>query len=182
MPRLSKATNSHCKFSSVSSVVGTSDTNSFSVSNEDLEGSDTENRTTGVRNEPGRSVEQIQDAQSDMLNSQSGHASQFSDLMALDPSPSMQYFKNIWPLSLRSAFSSMCENMNEAWSYLLVRHLQRLKSEIGRKVEDISAVLFDEIDEENTSGIDKIIPLVLDSVHFKGGTLMLLAYGDMEPR
>lgn len=182
LPRLSKATNSHGKFSSVSSVVGTSDTNSFSVSNEDLEGSDTINRTVGVRNEPGRLVEQIQDAQCDMLNSQSGHASQRSHLMALDPLPSTQHFKNIWPLSLCSALSSVCENMSETWSYLLARPLQRLKSEIGRKVEDISAELVDEIDEENTSGIDKMIPLVLDSVHFKGGTLMLLAYGDMEPR
>ncbi|CAH9099680.1 unnamed protein product [Cuscuta europaea] len=36
--------------------------------------------------------------------------------------------------------------------------------------------------EEDVVNIERAIPVILDSVHFKGGTLMLLAYGDTEPR
>ena len=53
---------------------------------------------------------------------------------------------------------------------------------MGPKVEDLAAELVDGVDVVQTEGIEKIIPITLDSVHFKGGTLMLLAYGDREPR
>ncbi|KAK9061014.1 hypothetical protein SSX86_018194 [Deinandra increscens subsp. villosa] len=35
---------------------------------------------------------------------------------------------------------------------------------------------------EKVAGIEKMVPLTLDSVYFEGGTLLLLAYGDNEPR
>lgn len=50
------------------------------------------------------------------------------------------------------------------------------------KVEDIVAELMDEVGAVQNEGIEKMLPVTLDSVHFKCGTLMLLAYGDREPR
>ncbi|XP_048227957.1 protein TIC236, chloroplastic isoform X2 [Ricinus communis] len=57
-----------------------------------------------------------------------------------------------------------------------------MKSGVGPKVEDIVAELVDGVDVMQTEGIEKMLPVSLDSVHFKGGTLMLLGYGDREPR
>ncbi|KAL4603693.1 hypothetical protein ACB092_10G142500 [Castanea dentata] len=88
----------------------------------------------------------------------------------------------IWPLSLQSYFPSFSRNVGELLSYLLIGPMQNLKSGMGPKVEDLAAELVDGVDVVQTEGIEKILPITLDSVHFKGGTLMLLAYGDREPR
>ncbi|XP_073223817.1 protein TIC236, chloroplastic-like isoform X2 [Cicer arietinum] len=50
------------------------------------------------------------------------------------------------------------------------------------KVEDIVAEHVDELDFVQPEGITKTLPVILDSVHFKGATVMLLAYGDGEVR
>ncbi|KAK6119462.1 hypothetical protein DH2020_046790 [Rehmannia glutinosa] len=128
------------------------------------------------------SGEEVKNAQDDILDSQAGHTSRNPSVTELESSSSVKHLEDVSPVSPLSSLSSTLKTLREAWSCLLVNPLQRLKSEIGLKVEDISTELVDEIGEENTSGIDKMIPLVLDSVHFKDGTLMLLAYGDTEPR
>ncbi|CAI9264839.1 unnamed protein product [Lactuca saligna] len=56
------------------------------------------------------------------------------------------------------------------WSNLVVGSIEKIKSEVVRKVG------------EKAAGAEKMLPVILDSVHFKGGTLLLLAYGDNEPR
>ncbi|KAF2286915.1 hypothetical protein GH714_035325 [Hevea brasiliensis] len=60
--------------------------------------------------------------------------------------------------------------------------VSKTESGLGPKVEDIVAELVDGVDVVPSEGIEKMLPVSLDSVHFKGGTLMLLAYGDREPR
>ncbi|KAI7745119.1 hypothetical protein M8C21_032015, partial [Ambrosia artemisiifolia] len=71
--------------------------------------------------------------------------------------------------------------MGDLWSFLIVGPIQKIKSHFVPKVEGIVGELVEGAGE-NTVGIEKTIPIILDSVHFKGGTLLLLAYGDNEPR
>lgn len=59
--------------------------------------------------------------------------------------------------------------------------LEKMKSSMSVKVEDLTAELDEGIDQQ-TEGIKKLLPVTLDSVYFTGGTLMLLGYGDQEPR
>lgn len=72
--------------------------------------------------------------------------------------------------------------MGDPWSYLIVGPFQKIKSQLVPKVEGIVAELVEGANGEKTTGIEKTLPVILDSVHFKGGTLLLLAYGDNEPR
>ncbi|XP_024989415.1 uncharacterized protein LOC112523955 isoform X2 [Cynara cardunculus var. scolymus] len=72
--------------------------------------------------------------------------------------------------------------MGDPWSYLIVGPFQKIKSQLVPKVEGIVAELVEGANGEKTAGIERTPPVILDSVHFKGGTLLLLAYGDNEPR
>ncbi|KAL0323880.1 UNVERIFIED_CONTAM: protein, chloroplastic [Sesamum calycinum] len=171
LARITKSTNSNNKFSSEGNAVGLRGT-SIGPTSKYLEGDDIVNTT--ARNETTRLVEEVKNAHDDTLDSQNGHASSSSSLMELEPSSSVNHLESLSPSSPQSGLSPAFKNFSEALSCLLVNPLRRLKSEIGVGVEDISTELVDEIGEENTSGIDKMIPVVLDSVHFKGGTLMLL--------
>lgn len=115
---------------------------------------------------------------------QSDHASQNSTFDNLEPGPGPTMYHPVPSsfLSLKSGLLSFSRNFRELLSHLLVAPIQKLKSDVGPKVEDIVAELVDGVDTVQTEGIEKILPVSLDSVHFKGGTLMLLAYGDREPR
>ncbi|CAL8996726.1 unnamed protein product [Prunus brigantina] len=88
----------------------------------------------------------------------------------------------IWPLSLKLGFPSFSRNSGEPLSHLLSGSIQKLTSSMGTRVDDIVAELVDGVSVVQSEGIEKMLPVTLDSVHFKGGTLMLLAYGDREPR
>ncbi|KAG6437902.1 hypothetical protein SASPL_102833 [Salvia splendens] len=57
----------------------------------------------------------------------------------------------------------------------------RLVKEVDNVEDDISGTQSSGA-SSSSSRIEKMIPVVLDSVHFQGGTLMLLAYGDTEPK
>ncbi|KAK8938369.1 hypothetical protein KSP39_PZI010980 [Platanthera zijinensis] len=50
------------------------------------------------------------------------------------------------------------------------------------KAQGITAELTEDVDQIPAMIIEKSFPITLDSVYFKGGTLMLLGYGDREPR
>ncbi|XP_047319801.1 protein TIC236, chloroplastic [Impatiens glandulifera] len=88
----------------------------------------------------------------------------------------------IGPFSINLGFAYLSKNLREVWSYYLADPIMRLKSEMAPKVEDIVAELTEGVDQEQALGIDKMLPVTLDSVYFKDGTLMLLAYGDKEAR
>lgn len=176
LARLGKSINSNGKFSSMNSAVRTSGTHSCPRTGEYPEGGDT--IMTEARNETVRLVGEVKNAHDENLDAQGAHSSGSFTMSELESSSSV----NFLPLSRQLGLSSAVKNLGEVWSSIFVNPLQRLKSEIGKRVEHITTELVEELDEENTSGMAKMIPLVLDSVHFKGGTLMLLAYGDTEPR
>ncbi|KAF8400748.1 hypothetical protein HHK36_014048 [Tetracentron sinense] len=118
----------------------------------------------------------------DGSESRRGHTSQAATFIKLDPWIAIHHAIPIWPLSLKSGLSSFSRTAGELLSDYLAGLIQKLKLCMGRKVEDLVAELAEGVDEVQTEGIQKMLPVTLDSVHFKGGTLMLLAYGDQEPR
>ncbi|KAM5566269.1 protein TIC236, chloroplastic [Rosa sericea] len=87
-----------------------------------------------------------------------------------------------WPLSQKLGIPSFSRNAGVPISHLLSGLIQKLTSSMRPRVEDIVAELVDEVNIVQPEGIEKMLPVTLDSVQFKGGTLMLLAYGDREPR
>ncbi|KAF3774732.1 hypothetical protein EJ110_NYTH52445 [Nymphaea thermarum] len=65
------------------------------------------------------------------------------------------------------------------------RHAQRVKPYLSAKAESLAADFVEMADEDEeiaTTGVDKLLPVTVDSVYFSGGTLMLLGYGDPQPR
>ncbi|KAH6835833.1 embryo defective 2410 [Perilla frutescens var. hirtella] len=175
LDRITKFTNSSDKFSPFRDVTGIRDTNNGDSNGKYLEGDNT------IKTDA-RLIKEVKNAEGNILDTQGASANSNSSLTDIEPSNSLSCSEKYAPLSPQSGLSSAFKNFAEVWSFLLLNPWQSLKSEIGKGFERISTEIVDEIAEENTSGIDKMIPVVLDSVHFKGGTLMLLAYGDAEPR
>ncbi|RYQ90041.1 hypothetical protein Ahy_B09g096350 isoform L [Arachis hypogaea] len=69
--------------------------------------------------------------------------------------------------------------------------MQLVKTVVGKNEEsvvggtdnqNIVAEHVDDIDALQSEGLSKMLPVTLDSVHFRGATVMLLAYGDREAR
>uniref|UniRef100_A0A0R0KB57 Translocation and assembly module TamB C-terminal domain-containing protein n=1 Tax=Glycine max TaxID=3847 RepID=A0A0R0KB57_SOYBN len=58
----------------------------------------------------------------------------------------------------------------------------QLKSEMSLKVEGTVAENVDGVDVLQSEDLTKILPVTLDSVQFRGATVMLLTYGDREVR
>lgn len=93
------------------------------------------------------------------------------------------YFQNPFELLLvKFDLTSILRNMEELTSWFLSGPFAKLKSVVGLRVEDIVSEHADGIDFVQSEGVTKVLPITLDSVHFKGATLMLLAYGDKEVR
>lgn len=110
----------------------------------------------------------------DASHIQGGQVTNKSVPMTLQPSPLKNHSDSLLPSFLRK--------MGEPLSNLLAGPVERLKSDMGPGVEDIVSELMDGEDHDPVSSIENKVPFILDSVHFRGGTLMLLAYGDTEPR
>ncbi|KAL8253626.1 hypothetical protein R6Q59_031847 [Mikania micrantha] len=87
-------------------------------------------------------------------------------------------------LSLPSLGSTYIKDggMGDIWSFLIAGPIQKIKSHLVPKVKGIVGELVEGANAEKTVGIEKMVPVTLDSVYFEGGTLLLLAYGDNEPR
>ncbi|XP_027940510.1 uncharacterized protein LOC114194467 isoform X2 [Vigna unguiculata] len=93
------------------------------------------------------------------------------------------YFQNPFELLLvKFDLTSIVRNMEELTSWFLSGPVAKLKSVVGLTVEDIVSEHVDGIDFVQSEAVTKVLPITLDSVHFKGATLMLLAYGDKEVR
>lgn len=116
------------------------------------------------------------------FKSQVGPRSANFTLRMLEPWLAKYHAAPIWPLSLKSCLPSFSRHVEELLSCFIIGPLRNLKLGMGPKVEDIVAELVDGVDIVQTEGIQNLLPVILDSVHFNGGMLMLLAYGDREPR
>lgn len=143
----------------------------YGVKNEDSEG-DVVKGVDDSRKELSSLSEQ--DVKNDAYHIQGGQVTNKSVPMTLQPSPLKNHSDSLLPSFLRK--------MGEPLSNLLAGPVERLKSDMGPGVEDIVSELMDGEDHDPASSIENKVPFILDSVHFRGGTLMLLAYGDTEPR
>ncbi|MQL96757.1 hypothetical protein Taro_029435 [Colocasia esculenta] len=81
--------------------------------------------------------------------------------------------------NIKSALFFFSRTIEELLSDYLASQIQRLRSTINMKG---AAELAEGVDVIHAEGILKMLPVTLDSVYFSGGSLMLLGYGDQEPR
>lgn len=89
---------------------------------------------------------------------------------------------SFWPLNSKPWSYKFPINVNKLLSEHFADEIQKLKSCFRIKAEDIAAELAEELNESHTEGIEKVLPVTLDSVYFTDGTLMLLGFGDREAR
>ncbi|KHG11044.1 Phenylalanine--tRNA ligase beta subunit [Gossypium arboreum] len=113
--------------------------------------------------------------------SERSHASPSTSIKS-DPTPLPYHSVTFWPLGLNFRLPLFPDNMRQQVSNFVYGSFQKLKFVVAPKIEDIVAELVDGVDVMQTEGIGRTLPVTVDSVHFNGGTLMLLAYGDREPR
>jgi len=82
-----------------------------------------------------------------------------------------------WPFQLNgfpASFNAPCASLDV--------QIQKLKSQFAIGPGDISAELTEGVSQMHPGGVQNALPITLDSVYFNGGNLMLLGYGDQEPR
>ncbi|XP_012442901.1 protein TIC236, chloroplastic [Gossypium raimondii] len=113
--------------------------------------------------------------------SERSHASPSTSIKS-DPTPLPYHSVTFWPLGLNFRLPLFPDNMRKQVFNFVYGSFQKLKFVVAPKIEDIIAELVDGVDVMQTEGIGRTLPVTVDSVHFNGGTLMLLAYGDREPR
>ncbi|RLN25470.1 uncharacterized protein C2845_PM07G36590 [Panicum miliaceum] len=82
-----------------------------------------------------------------------------------------------WPFQLKgfpASFNALCASLDV--------QIQKLKSQFAIAPGDTSAELTEGVSQMHPGGVQNALPITLDSVYFNGGNLMLLGYGDQEPR
>ncbi|XP_028802385.1 uncharacterized protein LOC114757483 isoform X2 [Neltuma alba] len=93
------------------------------------------------------------------------------------------YFQvSIKPLILKSSSVSFFRNVGKFLCCFLSSPIQNLKPDLGLKVEDFVTEHVDGVGVQHSEGITNMLPVTVDSVHFRDATVMLLAYGDREVR
>jgi hypothetical protein len=86
-------------------------------------------------------------------------------------------WSSFWPFQLRG----FPVTFNAPYSSLDVQ-IQKLKSHFGIGSGEISALPSEGVNQMHHGAVHHSLPITLDSVYFNGGNLMLLGYGDNEPR
>lgn len=118
----------------------------------------------------------------DVINSQLSTSESLKDHTAQNTNFVKRLLFPISPSKLRLGFPDLHTRAREALLAFISGPIQRLIVGMGSKVEAIVAEFFEGVNEAKSEGIEKMLLVTLDSVRFKGGTLMLLAYSDREPR
>lgn len=178
LSKLNKTRKYNEKFSSISRFIRP--TEIYGIKHEDSEGDDVGKGVGDSRKELSSLSEQ--DVKNDASHIQGGHVTSNSVPMTFQPPVLKYHSDSLLPLSLKLMLPSFLRKMGEPWSNLLAGPVEMLKSDMGPGVEDMVSELTDGEDHDCASTIENKVPFILDSVHYRGGTLMLLAYGDTEPR
>jgi hypothetical protein len=84
---------------------------------------------------------------------------------------------SFWPFQLKGPHVSL----NAPYASLGVE-IQKFKSRFAIGLGDAPAELVEGVGQIHPGGAQNTLPITLDSVYFNGGNLMLLGYGDQEPR
>ncbi|KAH1110236.1 hypothetical protein GLYMA_04G072400v4 [Glycine max] len=106
------------------------------------------------------------------------------DLVSVKPrSVLATYFQvSFETLIMKFGLTSFFRNIEGLTSFFLAGPIEKLKSEMSLKVEGTVAENVDGVDVLQSEDLTKILPVTLDSVQFRGATVMLLTYGDREVR
>ncbi|KAJ8751742.1 hypothetical protein K2173_025919 [Erythroxylum novogranatense] len=126
------------------------------------------------------SVQRYVDA--DASEVQYGQKSGNPSIEKLELQPEKLHPINMFRMKLKSGLLSFLRNLRDRFHNSFAGPIGKLKPGTGPNIEDIVSELVDEVDIVQTEQIEKMLPFSLDSVQFRGGTLMLLGYGDIEPR
>lgn len=177
--RLRKALSLNEKLSSTN-VLGVKTTDGPGVSSEE-NAADIMSTGSNSRDDSHRFEQQDQQSHWGISDIRQGHTSFGSGVTVLEPLPLHHPSKTLQSWSPKSALCSFVKNLGQLGADSIAK-LKRLKLEMSPTVEDIVAELVDGDEGNHVSSIEKMVPVILDSVHFSGGSLMLLAYGDSEPR
>jgi hypothetical protein len=86
-------------------------------------------------------------------------------------------WSSFWPYQLQE----LPVTFNAPYASLDVQ-IQKLKSHFAIGPGEISSVSSEGVNQMHPSAVHHAPPITLDSVYFNGGNLMLLGYGDNEPR
>lgn len=167
----SSARNSSVKLSSVTGVEGAGKGDAYDV---DDKGSGKEGLSSDMDSpcDPIKSGDNLSEV----------YESHDASLLHHEPLLAMRQALPVWSLSLKLGLAAVSRNLLELWCHYFADPVQRLKSDMGPRVEGIFAEFVKDDDEGQITGVEKTFPVMLDSVHFKNGSLMLLGYGDKEPR
>ncbi|XP_059275165.1 protein TIC236, chloroplastic isoform X2 [Lycium ferocissimum] len=177
--RLCKAL-SLCEKISSTNVTGVRTADGPGVSSEEI-AADVMSTGASSRDDSHRFEQQVQQSHWGSSDIQQGHTSSVSGFTVLDPLPLHHPSKTLHSWSPKSALCSIVKNVGQLIDSI-AKPMKRLKLEMSPRVEDIVAELVDGDEGKHVSSIEKTVPVILDSVHYSGGSLMLLAYGDTEPR
>ncbi|XP_060208186.1 protein TIC236, chloroplastic isoform X2 [Lycium barbarum] len=176
--RLCKAL-SLCEKISSTNVTGVRTADGPGVSSEEI-AADVMSMGASSRDDSHRFEQQVQQSHWGSSDIQQGHTSSVSGFTVLDPLPLHHPSKTLHSWLPKSALCSIVKNVGQLIDSI-AKPMRRLKLEMSPRVEDIVAELVDD-EGKHVSSIEKTVPVILDSVHYSGGSLMLLAYGDTEPR
>ncbi|KAF5200612.1 embryo defective [Thalictrum thalictroides] len=124
---------------------------------------------------------QITESLDDKSESCSGSTSHDMSSIKGKPWLVMHHSVRMWPLSFTPGLPFFPRSAGELLFDYFSGQIQKVKSCMNLKLDDLVAELAEEVDVQ-PEGIEKMLPVTLDSVYFTGGTLMLLGYGDREPR
>ncbi|PIA65229.1 hypothetical protein AQUCO_00100602v1 [Aquilegia coerulea] len=124
---------------------------------------------------------QIMDSLDDKSEGCSGSTSHDMSSTKDRPWLVMNHSVRMWPLSFTPGLPFFPRNAGELLFDYFSGQIQKVKSCMNLRLDDLVAELAEEVDVQ-PEGIEKMLPVTLDSVYFSGGTLMLLGYGDREPR
>ncbi|KAI4376157.1 hypothetical protein MLD38_013947 [Melastoma candidum] len=105
-----------------------------------------------------------------------------NDLHESDPNEANSSFSIDRLVRQNAKFLTLYENMGRQLLGSFSGSLKKLKSTIAPKVEEVVEELVEGTELLPTEGIGKVLPVTLDSVYFRDGSLMILGYGDNEPR
>lgn len=87
--------------------------------------------------------------------------------------PVTNHWRPIWPWNIK---------LKEVVNNILTGSSKKLTGGVDLNTADNAPHLSDGLEKLPAVYAEKTLPIMLDSVQFKGGTLILLAYGDTEPR
>ncbi|KAL5716618.1 hypothetical protein ACHQM5_009756 [Ranunculus cassubicifolius] len=156
------------------SVCETTPTDSSNVQNSDVNGAHVSNNNFDFRANSDSLQNQIMESLDDKSEEHNGPSS-------LDVASCRPLLVPMWPLTLKSGFPFFPRSARELLFDYLGGQIEKVKSCMNLRFDDLVAELSEGVNTQS-EGIEKMLPVTLDSVYFSGGTLMLLGYGDRESR